>query len=90
MPRYYFQIAHGHDLGAHGASFNAVDREAAWIEMTRVCSDLIRSATRDLTQNSEWKLELLSDTKKPLFRIRITAETIDALTKSKICEPADL
>jgi hypothetical protein len=89
MPRYYFQIAQGPDLGAHGASFDAPDREAAWIEMTRVCSDLIRGVTRDLKQNSDWKLELLTEAKKPLFRIRITAETLGARTSLEVCEPAD-
>jgi hypothetical protein len=89
MPRYYFQIGHAADLGAHGASFNAPDEQAAWVEMTRVCSDLIRSATHDLTQNSAWQLELLTEANKPLFRIRITAETLDVRRELKLCEPVD-
>jgi len=30
-----------------------------------------------LRKNSEWHLELLDETKQPVFRIRIVAETIE-------------
>jgi hypothetical protein len=42
--------------------------------MTRVCSDLIGAAARKLEQNENWKIELLDESKKPIFRIRLVAE----------------
>jgi hypothetical protein len=53
------------------------DRDAAWTEMTSVCGDLVGSISRNLKQNAEWHMELLDETKKPLFRIRLVAETLD-------------
>ena len=48
----------------------------AWSELTRVCADFIGAASRDLEQNSEWKIELLDQAQKPLFRIRLVGETL--------------
>jgi hypothetical protein len=30
-----------------------------------------------LTENSEWQLELLDESREPVFRIRIVAESLD-------------
>jgi hypothetical protein len=48
----------------------------AWDEMTKVCADFIGEATLKLTQGSEWKMDLLDDARKPVFRIRLLAETL--------------
>jgi hypothetical protein len=37
---------------------------AAWTEMTKVCADLLGSASLGLKQDSEWSLELLDEAKK--------------------------
>ena len=33
--------------------------------------------SRKLQENSEWKLEMLDEAKRVVFRIRIVAETLD-------------
>jgi hypothetical protein len=45
--------------------------------MTKVCSDLVGGISRNLKQNTEWQMELLDESKKPIFRIRLVAETLD-------------
>jgi hypothetical protein len=77
MPLYFFRISHGKYCGVSGPDFDVGDRNAAWAEMTRVCGDLIGDAARDLTQNAEWQIELLDQSKKPVSRIRLVAETLD-------------
>jgi hypothetical protein len=42
-----------------------------------VCGDMVGSISRKLRQNSEWRMELLDEAKRPLFRIRIIAESLD-------------
>ena len=37
--------------------------------------DLVGDVTRSLTPNDQWQLELLDVSKKPLFRIRVVAES---------------
>ena len=53
-----------------------ISGHAAWDEITKVCADFIGEATLKLTQGSEWKMDLLDDARKPVFRIRLLAETL--------------
>jgi hypothetical protein len=76
MALYFFRIGHGQYSGASDQGSEFESREAAWAEMTRVCGDLLGSISRKLKQNGEWHLELLDEAKKPLFRIRLVAETL--------------
>ena len=58
-----------------GAEF--ADRDAAWKELTGVCGDMVGGISRKLKENGEWQMELLDASKKPVFRIRLVAETLD-------------
>jgi hypothetical protein len=44
--------------------------------MTRICADLLGGISRSLKQNSDWHMELLDEVKKPVFRIRLVAESL--------------
>jgi hypothetical protein len=89
MPRYYFRISSGTYAGAPGEGFDLPDNNAAWVEMTRVGADLIGGVTRKLKQNSEWLIELLDESRTPLFGIRVTAETRDQVAEtSDVREPS--
>jgi hypothetical protein len=76
MALYFFRIGHGQYSGASDQGSEFESREAAWAEMTRVCGELLGSISRKLRQNGEWHMELLDEAKKPLFRIRLLAETL--------------
>ena len=75
MSLYYFRISHGRYSGAADLGSEFGSREAAWAEMTKVCANLVGGISRSLKQNAEWQMELLDETKKPVFRIRLVAET---------------
>jgi hypothetical protein len=77
MSLYFFRIRNGPYSGAcdHGAEFP--NRDAAWDELTRVCSDLVASIARNIKPNSEWQMEFLDESKKPVFRIRLVSESMD-------------
>jgi hypothetical protein len=77
MPLFYFRIRTGRFSGASDTAFELADRDAAWVETTKVCGDLVGSISRNLEQNAEWQMELLDESKKPLYRIRLVAETLD-------------
>jgi len=77
MPVYFFCIRNGRYSGASDCGTELADRDAAWAEMTKVCGDLVGSISRNLKQNAEWQMELLDESKKPVFRIRLIAETLD-------------
>ena len=75
MSLFYFRISHGHYSGAADLGSEFESRDAAWADMTKVCANLVGGISRSLKQNSEWQMELLDETKKPVFRIRLIAES---------------
>jgi hypothetical protein len=77
MPLYFFRIRNGRFSGAADYGTELADRDAAWKELTVVCGDLVGSICRNLKQDTEWHMELLDESKKPVFRIRLVAETLD-------------
>ena len=76
MPLYFFRISHGHYAGASDQGTEFESREAAWSEMTKVSGNLLGSISRSLKQNAQWQMELLDETRQPVFRIRLVAETV--------------
>jgi hypothetical protein len=76
MSLYFFRISQGRYSGASDQGTEFESREAAWSEMTKVCGNLVGSISRSLKQNAEWHMELLDEAKKPVFRIRLVAETV--------------
>jgi Domain of unknown function (DUF6894) len=76
MSLYFFRISHGRYSGSsdHGSEFES--REDAWTEMAKVCGDLVGGISSRLKQNGEWRMELLDEAKKPVFRIRLVAESL--------------
>jgi len=77
MSSYFIRVSHDNSCGVSDNGFDFADRDAAWAEMTQVCGDLVGSISRSLKQNAEWNMELLDESKKPLFRIRLVAETLN-------------
>ena len=77
MSLYFFRISHGRYSGAseHGSEFES--RAAAWSEMTKVCADLLGGISRGLKQDAEWHMELLDESREPIFRVRLVAELLD-------------
>jgi hypothetical protein len=77
VPCYSFRIQRGEYSGTSGPGGEFADSNAAWEEMKKVCGDLIGDVAHKLKQNDEWQIELLDANKKPVFRITLTAETLD-------------
>lgn len=77
MPLYFFRIRNRRYSGSADQATEFADRNAAWKEMTSVCADMAAGIARKLHENSEWHMELLDETKEPVFRIRIVAETLE-------------
>ena len=77
MPLYFFRISHGRYSGASDQGSEFESHEAAWAEMTKVCADLLSGISRSLKQNADWRMEMLDEGRKPVFRIRLMAETLN-------------
>ena len=76
VSQYFFRISHGRYSGASDQASEFETREDAWAEMTKVCGNLLGGISRSLKQNAEWRMELLDEAKKPVFRVRLVAESV--------------
>ena len=74
--RMIFRELHGEDACVSNDGAEFADHNAAWKEMTGVCGDMIADISRQLSENAEWQMELLDEARKPVFRIRLVAETL--------------
>jgi hypothetical protein len=77
MPLYFFRIRNGPYSGPCDHGTELADRKAAWKELACVCGDMVGGIAPKLEENSEWQMELLDESKRPVFRIRIVAESLD-------------
>lgn len=76
MSLYFFRISTGRYSGAADQAYEFEDRVAAWTEMTKVCADLLGGIACSLKPSAEWCMELLDESKKPVFRISLVGETV--------------
>ena len=76
MPIFFFRVRHGEQtcVSTDGAEF--ADQNAAWQEMTGVCGDMMADIARRLGENAEWQMELLDESSRPVFRIRLVSEKL--------------
>ena len=77
MAQYFFRISDGDYAGASDHATEFESRDVAWAEMTKVCGNFLGSISRNMKQDSEWHMELLDESRKPVFRIRLVAESVD-------------
>ena len=76
MPLYFFRISQGRYSGVSDHPSEFADQEAAWAEMRSVCANLLGGIARGLKQDSQWHMELLDEGRKPVFSIRLIAESV--------------
>jgi hypothetical protein len=74
---FYLRIPDGRFGGLTNHAVDLADRDAAWDELTLVCKDLVGSVVREISRNTEWQMELLDESKTPIYRIRVVSETLD-------------
>jgi hypothetical protein len=77
MPLYFLRIQDGRYTGESEHGIELPDRDAAWEELTAVCGDMVSGISRKFGENAQWQMELLDESRKPVFRIRLVAESLD-------------
>jgi hypothetical protein len=75
MPLYFFRIRNGRYSGASEQGIELADHDAAWRELTRTCADMVGGICRKLGRNTQWEMELLDESKQPIFRISLASDS---------------
>ena len=77
MPRFIFQVQRGKLPGPLALEDVLSDNYAARKAALGMCADLARDIVTGLTEDSEWRLEVLDESGKPVFRLRLLAEALE-------------
>jgi hypothetical protein len=77
MPRFIFQVQQGKFPEIPAIEDILSDSYAARKVALGMCADLAKDIVRGLTQDSEWRLDVLDESGKPVFRLRLLAEELE-------------
>jgi hypothetical protein len=77
MPRFIFQVQQGKFPEIPAIEDVLSDGYAARKAALGMCADLAKDIVSGLTQDSEWRLDVLDESGKPIFRLRLLAEELE-------------
>jgi hypothetical protein len=77
MPRFIFQVQQGKFSEIPAIEDILCDSYAARKAALGICADLAKDIVNRLTDDSEWRLDVLDESGKPVFRLRLLAESLD-------------
>ena len=77
MPRFLFQVQHGKTPRLPAIEDVLSDGYAARKTALGMCADLAKDIVTGLTGNSEWRLDVLDESGKAIFRLRLLAEELE-------------
>jgi hypothetical protein len=77
MPRYYFHISHGNGFKALNGGIDLPDREAAWVEATSACGEIIRDLNGGLKPGDAWRMIVKDETGKDVFTLELSTRAFD-------------
>jgi hypothetical protein len=77
MPRFIFQVQQGKFPEIPAGEDILCDSYAARKAALGIYADLAKDIVNRLTDDSEWRLDVLDESGKPVFRLRLLAESLD-------------
>ena len=79
MPRFVFQVQPGQFPEHPAIEDEFCDGHAARKAALGICADLAKDIVVGLTEDTEWRLEVLNEAGQAVFRLRLVAETLEAI-----------
>jgi hypothetical protein len=76
MPRFIFQVQQGNSPEIPVIEDVLSDGYVARKAALGMCADLAKDIVNGLMEDSEWRLNVLDETGKPVFRLRLLAEEL--------------
>lgn len=76
MPRFTFRVQNGELPASPCVEDILSDDCAARKAALDMCADLAKDIVTGLSEDSEWRLEVLDQSGKPVFRLRLLAEAL--------------
>ena len=77
MPRFVFQVQQGTLPKIPAIEDVLSDSFAARKAALGICADLAKDIVTGLREDSEWRLDVLDEAGRPVFRLRLLAEELE-------------
>ncbi|MET3905915.1 hypothetical protein ABID59_000236 [Bradyrhizobium sp. S3.3.6] len=58
MPRFFFVVADGRNMEIQNDGLELPDRDAAWVEATTACGELLRDLDGKLLPGDQWSMKV--------------------------------
>jgi hypothetical protein len=75
MPLYFFSLSDGKRTTLQSDGIELPDMPSVWIEATRSTGEMLRDLDQAVCVGAEWRMDVADATRKPLFSLRVTAES---------------
>jgi hypothetical protein len=76
MPRYYFHISHGDGSKIRNEGIELPDADAAWVEATSACGEILRDLNGSLKPGDVWLMIVKDETGAELFHLEFSTRQI--------------
>jgi hypothetical protein len=87
MPRFIFRVQQGEFPESPSVEDVLSDNYAARKAALDMCADLAKDIVAGLTDDSEWRLEVLDESGRPVFRLRLLAEALETAVTESVAPP---
>jgi hypothetical protein len=77
MPRYYFHISYGDGSKLRNEGIELPDADAAWVEATSACGELIRDLDGGMKPGDAWRMVVKDETGKEVFELEFSTRQIE-------------
>jgi hypothetical protein len=77
MPRFIFKVQQSKVPEVAAIEDSLCDSYAARKAALGIYADLAKDVVNRLMEDSEWRLDVLDESGKPVFRLRLLAESLD-------------
>ena len=77
MPRFAFLVRPGQFLEHSSIEDVLDDYGAARKAALGICADLAKDIVAGLTEDSEWRLDVLNENGEPIFRLKLLVEALE-------------
>jgi hypothetical protein len=67
MPRFFFVVVDGWNIEVQNDGLEFPDREAAWVEATTACGELLRDLTGKLKPGDQWCMKVQDATGADIY-----------------------
>ncbi|HEY3796593.1 MAG TPA: hypothetical protein VGM09_32635 [Bradyrhizobium sp.] len=76
MPRFYFHISHGDGSKIRNEGIELPDADAAWVEATTACGEIIRDLNGALKPGDAWRMIVKDETGAEMFHLEFSTRRI--------------